>query len=112
MMEIQTEKRKGVLIVSVPHEELDAANAPDFKAAMSPVLEGQKKVILDIAALEFVDSSGLGAFLSCLKTVKSVEGRIAFANVSRNVRNVFELVHFYKLFDYYDSLDEALRKMK
>ncbi len=111
-MEFTTRKAgKGVIIVEVPLEELDASNAPDFKAGLLPLLEKRTKVVLDLSRLDFVDSSGLGAFLSCLKTMRSQEGMLVFGGVSRNVRNVLELVHMYKLVDYFDTVDEAVVRL-
>ena len=111
-MEFTTRKAgKGVFVVEVPFEELDASNAPEFKAGLQPLLEKQTKVVLDLGRLDFVDSSGLGAFLSCLKTMRATNGILVFGGVSRNVRNVLELVHMYKLVEYFDTVEEAVDRL-
>ena len=107
-MEYTVEKIKGVTIIRVPLVELDASNDADFRVDIAPHIDKPKHIILDVGQLDFIDSSGLGAILSCLKTVKANQGILRIAGVSRNVRNVFELVHMYKLVEYFDTVEEAL----
>ena len=108
MEDFTCEKKKGIGIVTVPFEELDASNAMAFREGVAPYLDKYRQIILDVSRLDFVDSSGLGAFLSALKTVKANSGEMKIAGVSRNVRNVFELVHLYKLVEYFDTREEAV----
>ena len=49
----------------LPGEQLDASNAKEFKRDIAPLLEPCRKVVFDLRELRFVDSSGLGAILSC-----------------------------------------------
>ncbi len=107
-MDFTADKRKGVTVIAIPIEELDASNTDLFRAGVAEHLEKPKKVLLDFSQLDFIDSSGLGAVLSCLKSVKANQGDMKIGGVSRNVRNVFELVHLYKLVEYFDTVEEAL----
>ena len=66
-MQIAVEKVGDVAVAAVPVEELDASNAGEFKRDMAPVLDVNAKLVLDLSRLRFVDSSGLGAFISCLR---------------------------------------------
>ena len=63
-MELTTEKIGDVTVVVLPGDQLDASNAKEFKRDVTPLLEPNGKVIFDLTGLRFVDSSGLGAFLS------------------------------------------------
>ena len=53
---------------------LDASNAKEFKHNMTPILKTSAKVVCDLSQLEFVDSSGLGAIVSCLRQLKAAGG--------------------------------------
>ena len=75
-MEITVEKASDVAVVAVPVEELDAGNTAEFKRDMAPVLDANAKVVLDLTRLRFIDSSGLGAFLSCLRKVNARRRRL------------------------------------
>ena len=55
-------------IIAVPGPRLDAAGAEDFKAALRDEIDGgATQIVLDLSEVEFMDSSGLGALVACLK---------------------------------------------
>jgi anti-sigma B factor antagonist len=108
-MEIAVEKTGDVAVVEIPVEELDASNAAELKRDIGPVLEANKKVVLDLSRLRFVDSSGLGAMLSCLRQLTGRGGDLRLAGMSKPVRALFELVRMHRIFDIYGTKEEAIR---
>jgi anti-sigma B factor antagonist len=108
-MEIAVEQVNDVAVVAIPVAELDAANAAQFKRDMAPVLEAHPKVVLDLSKLRFVDSSGLGAFLSCLRKATEKQGDLKLCGVSRQVRTALELVRMHRILDIYATREEATR---
>ena len=95
-------------IVSVKSENLDATNIKAFKDRVAPVLESHKAVLIDMSALTFVDSSGLGALLSCLRTMNNKNGQLKLFAMARPVRALFELVRMHRVFAIYNNREEAL----
>ena len=108
-MDIAPEIVDGVAVVTVPVEELDASNAPEFKRAMAPVLEANAKVVLDLSRLRFIDSSGLGTFLTFLRAVNAKGGDLKLCRMTRPVRTMFELVRMHRMLDIFETQDEAVR---
>ena len=108
-MEIAVEKAGDVAVVEIPVEELDASNAAELKRDIGPVLEANKKVVLDLSRLRFVDSSGLGAMLSCLRQLTGSGGDLRLSGMSKPVRALFELVRMHRIFDIYATKEEAIR---
>jgi anti-sigma B factor antagonist len=108
-MEIAVDKIGDVVVAAVPVEELDAGNTGEFKRDMSPVLETNKKVVLDLSRLRFLDSSGLGSFLSCLRQLNSKGGDLKLSGISPQVRTVIELVRMHRIFDIHATKEEAVR---
>jgi anti-sigma B factor antagonist len=108
-MEIAVDKIGDVAVAAIPVEELDASNAGDFKRDMAPLLEAHTKLVIDLGRLRFVDSSGLGAFISCLRKLNGKGGDLKLCNMSRQVRAVFELVRMHRIFDILGSREEAAR---
>jgi len=96
-------------VAAVPVEELDASNAAEFKRDIAPVLEANTKLVLDLSRLRFVDSSGLGAFISCLRKLNAKGGDLKLCGMSKQVRAVFELVRMHRIFDIYRTKEEAVR---
>ena len=59
-----------VLIVKVHARRLDTSLAPEFKAKLVHLVHsGQERIVMDMAALECIDSSGLGALIAGLKAL-------------------------------------------
>jgi sigma-B regulation protein RsbU (phosphoserine phosphatase) len=108
-MEMTVEKLGEVTIVRLPGEQLDASNAKDFKRDVASILSAASKVVFDLSQLRFVDSSGLGAMLSCLRQVNSAGGELKLCGLSKPVRALFELVRMHRIFDICDTKDDAIR---
>jgi len=108
-MTIASEKWGDVTVAVVPMEELDASNSADFKREVAPLLAEAKSVVFDLSRLRFVDSSGLGAFISCLRQLKARGGDMKLCGMSKQVREVFELVRLHRVFDINGTTAEAVR---
>ncbi len=108
-MDIAVERVGEVAIVVMPVDELDAGNTAEFKRDMAPVLESNTKVVLDLSRLRFIDSSGLGSFLSCLRKVNARCGDLKLCCLSKQVRTVVELVRMHRMLDIFRTRDEAVR---
>jgi anti-sigma B factor antagonist len=108
-MEIAVEKIADVAIAELPVQELDASNAAEFKRDIAPLLEAHTKLVIDLGRLRFTDSSGLGAFISCLRKLNSRGGDLKLCRMSKQVRAVFELVRMHRIFDIFDTREEAVR---
>jgi anti-sigma B factor antagonist len=98
-MEIGVETIAGVAVATIPVQELDAANSAELKRDIAPVLEASSRVVIDLGRLRFIDSSGLGALLSCLRSVASKGGELKLCGMSNQVQAAFELVRLHRIFD-------------
>src|ERR1019366_7756967 len=103
------DKIENITVAGVPGDELDASNAGEFKRDIAPVLEANTKLVLDLSRLRFVDSSGLGAMLSCLRQLSAKSGDLKLCGMSRQVRALFELVRMHRIFDIYGTREEAVK---
>jgi anti-sigma B factor antagonist len=108
-MQLAIETVGTVAITAIPVEELDAGNAGEFKRDIAPLLEAYSNLVLDLSRLRFVDSSGLGAFISCLRKLNAKGGDLKLCGMTRQVRAVFELVRMHRVFDILATKDDAVR---
>ena len=108
-MEIAVDKIGSIAVASVPVDELDASNAEEFKRDIAPILQANTKLVLDLSKLRFVDSSGFGAMLSCLRQLSAKSGDLKLCGMSKQVRALFELVRMHRIFDIYGTKEEAAR---
>jgi anti-sigma B factor antagonist len=98
-----------VAVVDLREKALDASNSEKFKKSMAETLESYDKVVIDLSRVEFVDSSGCGALLSCLRQLGDRGGDLKLCGVQKNVERLFELVRMNRIIDIYPSKEEALK---
>ena len=108
-MEIAADRIGNVAVALIPVDELDASNAGELKREIAPVLEANTRLVIDLSRLRFVDSSGLGAMLSCLRHLSAKGGDLKLCGMSKQVRATFELVRMHKIFDIFSTREEAVR---
>lgn len=107
-MEIITEQKDDAIVVTPETDVLDAGNTDAFKAAIFPILDDHKQVILDLAKLAFIDSSGCGTLLSCYNRMKSNNGKLKIFGVQEQVLQVFDLIRIDRIIDIFETKDAAL----
>ena len=108
-MQMAFEKVGDVTATAVPVDELDASNAGEFKRDIAPLLEANAKIVRDLSRLRFVASSGLGAFISCLRKLNAKGGALKLYGMSKQVRGVFELVRMHRVLDILGTKEDAIR---
>jgi phosphoserine phosphatase RsbU/P len=107
-MFLQVENIDDVAVVVLLADSLDAGSAKEFKREVSPVVSANSKVALDMSHLNFVDSSGLGAILSCLRQLNASGGDLKLFGVTKPVRSLLELVRLHRIFEICNARDETL----
>lgn len=108
-MEIPVDKVGNVMVAVIPVDELDASNAGEFKRNIAPIVAADTHLVIDFSRLRFIDSSGLGAVLSCLRQVSAKGGDLKLCGMSKQVRSTFELVRLHRVFDIFATREEAVR---
>ena len=107
-MHIEERKIDNVFIVTVLDERLDASIAYDFKGKMEEyIARGERLIVLDVAGVDFIDSSGLGAIVASLKVLGG-EGDIVICGAGEAVMRVFKLSRMDKVFRMCESEDDAM----
>lgn len=102
-----TKTTNGVLVLTLTANRIDAAGAvhfkDDFKAATASC---GGRVLVDLASVTFMDSSGLGAMVAALK---SLGGRkLELCNLTTAVDKVFRLTRMDKVFIVHADIEQAL----
>ena len=109
-MEAVIDKCGDVSILEIPYEKIDASCKREFKSDVAPLLsEPKAKVVLDMRHVQFVDSSGIGVIISCLKQLSAEGGDLKLCGVAKPVRGLFELVRLHRLLDIFNTREEAVR---
>jgi anti-sigma B factor antagonist len=110
-MDLQTKSNGEIAVVSILDDTLDATNVPDFREDIAPAIRDSRWIVLDMSALRFVDSSGCGALLSCLRHLNQKGGDLLLCGVQKPVLTLFELVRMHRIVEIFDTQDKALSSL-
>jgi anti-sigma B factor antagonist len=111
-MQIPVDKIGDVTVAMIAVDELDANNAAELKREMVPILDANTKMVVDLSRMRFIDSSGIGAMLSCLRQLRSKGGELKLCGMSKQVRAAFELLRMHRILDIVGTRDEAVQAFR
>jgi len=104
---IDREVRDGFAVISVSGE-VDAHAAPALSEALSEVTEPGARIVVDLTDVNFLDSTGLGVFVTALKHLRELDGSLALVITSPRVKKVFTLTGLDALIPLHETLAQAL----
>lgn len=70
---------------------------------------GQKKIILNLAGVDYIDSSGVGELVGCYTTVRNAGGELKLLNLTQKVKDVLHVTKLYTVFDVKDDEFTAVK---
>lgn len=98
-MKVSISKINEVLTCTL-EGRLDTAASEDCLAEMQQLFENaNQNILIDCATLDYISSSGLRILLSLRKKVSEQEGTLTISNLSTEIKNVFDLTGFTKIFN-------------
>ncbi|MBI4858995.1 MAG: STAS domain-containing protein [Candidatus Riflebacteria bacterium] len=108
-MNVKSTKSGNAVVISV-EGRMDAASTPEFERACAEwIQQGEKKLVIDLAGLQFISSAGLRGVLTAGKKLKDGGGGLSLCGLSGVVKQVFEISGFATLFPVFDSREAALK---
>ena len=107
-MEIHQENREGVVVLR-PLGRLDELATRELEEAFAPFTGKEcPRLVLDLAGVEYVSSSGLRVLLLQDRLARKQGGKLKFACLAPFVAEVFEVSNLGQLFEVYPRVDDAL----
>ena len=106
-MEFKIATHETYSVVHALGARLDAGTAPACKNALMDLLgKGQNKVVLDLGAVEFVDSSGLGTLITIYKNM-GPGGKLILCGLHDKVISLLKLTRLDRVFTITKTVEEA-----
>lgn len=107
-MQLECTKHAGVLCLEVVDDRIDAAVSVLFKDAFRNATQDHEgRVVIDLANVQFLDSSGLGALVAALK-LRPAHSGLELAGLTPIVQKVIALTKMDRVFTIHKALENAL----
>jgi anti-sigma B factor antagonist len=91
-----------------PSGRLDLLAAGEFKQQLVDIVSGGgRKLVVDLAGVPFIDSSGLGALVGVLKAARLAGGDLRLARAGEQAAVILKLTRLDRVFSLYASVEEA-----
>ncbi|MBI5369560.1 MAG: STAS domain-containing protein [Planctomycetes bacterium] len=89
--------------------EIDMSNSPEVRKVLRGLVKDKAKlVVLNLAAVEYIDSSGIATLLDCLKEMRKYKGTFRIAGMRDVIMDVFRLAKLEGIFEIYPDLAAAI----
>ena len=104
------EERHGDVYVMAVDDHLDTSAAGPFEARLLELIEsGERRILIDCGALEYVNSAGLKVLLLVAKQLEPLSGELVLCALSSSVMMVFETIGFTKIMKIAPTREAGLR---
>ena len=74
--------------------------------------KGQKKILLNLGDVNYIDSSGIGELVSAYTTVKNQGGELKLLNLTKKVHDLLQITKLYTVFDVRDDETTAVKSFR
>lgn len=103
-----TERQAGDITVLALSGKLTSDDSGKLKGKVVSLMDsGRTQIILNLADVTYIDSSGLGEMVSCHTTAKQ-KGAVKLAQLGKRIQDLLVMTKLMMVFDVYDSEKEAL----
>jgi anti-sigma B factor antagonist len=108
-MQIVSKNVNGILVLTLMESRLDAKLAVNFRETLECLIDGgQHAIAIDMGNVGFIDSSGLGAVVTCLKKM-GPKGKLVLFGITTPVASMFKLTRMDRVFNLCENEEKALQ---
>ena len=75
----------------------------------SLILQGRRKIVLNLADVPYIDSAGLGEIVRTYTTVSRQSGQLKLLNLTKRIEDLLSITKLLTVFETYDSEADAIR---
>ena len=107
-MDVTTDLNEDGIVIVRTQGRLNMAAAPRLRGALAEVTVARVRIVVDLSAVTFIDSSALGALIGGLKSARQAQGDLRIAAPTEQVNMVLGLTNLDRVLKPYRSVEEAL----
>ena len=108
-MKFKTETQESVTVIALEGNLLGGPDASALVRQLNELIDaGKTRVVLDLATVAFMNSSGLGLLINGFTTMKNAGGSLKIANASEKIVELFKITRLASLIENYPSVHAAV----
>ena len=112
-MKIKTSEKYGAVVIELKGNVMGGPDTQEFSDLLHKLLDdGKKNVVIDLADVKFMNSSGLGMLISGFTTMKNGGGVFKLANATEKINSLLVITKLITIFEHFNSVDEAVESFK
>ena len=108
MMKFKSKEQKGVTVIALEGNVIGGPDATVLNDQLHGLIDGKKKVVVDLSSVDFINSSGLGLLIGGLTTMRKAGGELKLAGASKKIQNLLEITKLHKVFDIHKTVNDAV----
>lgn len=112
-MKIKRRDEDDVVILEVSGKVMGGPDSDTFKNVISGLIdEGAKKLLIDLSAVPWMNSSGVGILISAYTSMKNAGASVKFLNINERVKSILMVTKLLTVFESYYSEQDALASFR
>ncbi len=109
-MKVSTRQVDGVVVMDLSGRITLGEGSVVLRDAVRDLLsKGNKKILANLADVNYIDSSGIGELVSAFTTVKNQGGELKLLNLTKKVHDLLQITKLYTVFDVKDNEAAAIK---
>jgi len=109
-MKIKVNEKYGAVVVELKGNVMGGPDAQEFNTLLHSLLdENKKNIVIDLAGVKFMNSSGLGMLISGFTTMKNGGGSLVLTRATEKINSLLVITKLVTIFDHYETVDEAVK---
>lgn len=109
-MEVRVAEDRDVVVLEVEGSIMGGPDAAQLSDEIhQKLLDGRKNFVVNMGAIDLINSTGLGILISNLTHVKNAGGDLRLCNASEKIKQILHITKLSSVFKQYGSLDEAVQ---
>jgi anti-sigma B factor antagonist len=112
-MKLKTKEIKDITVISLDGNMVGGPDASALNDYLHKLItENKKNIVIDLNAVSFINSSGLGMLIGGLTTMRNAGGEMKLAGASKKIESLLEMTKLHKVFDIHKNVNDAIASFK
>jgi anti-sigma B factor antagonist len=109
-MKVKVTERYEAVVLELKGNVMGGEDTRDFNELLHKFIdEGKKNIVVDLADVKFMNSSGLGMLIGGLTTMKKSNGNLKLARVTDKIESLLIITKLITIFEFYENVEEAVK---